>query len=198
VDGRALGRHCLLNGSQVFGTPTSVLYRTEAVRALQPFFDESSLSNDTDVCYRILRSWDFGFDHRILSFCRTENESITAGIVSFNPYILHALIMLEQHGPYFLAPAELEARREAARSEYFSFLGEAVLAGRSPEFWAYHARGLAMLGQSLDRRRQLRWGAAALVELVGNPKRTLERLARRRGRGLDAAPPSLTTPVSTS
>jgi glycosyltransferase involved in cell wall biosynthesis len=193
VVGRELARRCLLSGATVFGTPTSVMYRSEVVRNLQPFFDETSLSIDTDVCYRILKCRDFGFAHRVLSFCRTDNDSITSGIITFNPYLLHSLLLLERHGPEFLSPAELDSGRDRLTREYFNFLGESVLRGREPGFWAYHARGLALLGYRLDGGHRLRWAASALLDLIGNPKRTLERLADRRQRR--AAAPVAGEPV---
>jgi glycosyltransferase involved in cell wall biosynthesis len=185
VSGRDICRHGLLGGSPIFGTPTSLMFRSKVVRDSHPFFDEDSLSIDTDVCYRILRTWDFGFIHKILSFSRTDNESITSGIIGYDPYHLHALLLLKQYGPEFLSPSELEWCWKRTTHEYFQFLGESVLRGREPAFWAYHARGLALLGYRLDGWRRGRWAMTAFLDLAGNPKRTIERLIgrhqRRRG-----------------
>lgn len=183
VSGRTIRRQRFLTGLDVFGTQTSVMYRSAVVRSLQPFFDEQSLSNDRDVCYRILREWDFGFVHQVLSFCRTENESITTGIVGFNPYGLHTLVMLKLYGRDVLDTAEYRRAWDRLADPYFAFLGEAALRGREPEFWAYHTRGLARLGYRLTWGFRMWLAFRALLDLVGNPKRTLERLAgyvRRR------------------
>ena len=54
-----------------------MLYRAEVVRARDPFFCERSLHEDTEACYEILRDWDFGFVHQVLSYWRTQPGSIT-------------------------------------------------------------------------------------------------------------------------
>lgn len=184
VSGRELLRQHFSTGIEVFGTQTSVMYRADLVRSLQPFFDPESMSNDREVCCRILKDWDFGFVHEVLTFSRTDNDSITAGIVGFNPYGLHSLVLLKRHGPELLNQDEYRRAWDRMAKPYFEFLGEEVLRGREPAFWAYHARGLERIGYPLTTGLKVRLGAATLVDLLGNPKRTLERgfkyLARTR------------------
>jgi glycosyltransferase involved in cell wall biosynthesis len=182
IDGRELGRRSFLKGPPVFGTPTSVMFRSEAIRKLESPFDENSRSIDTELCLRVLTTWDFGFVHKVLSYCRTENESITTSVLRFNPYPLYTLLLLRQHGCTFLGAAEYaECWRRLSR-EYFHYLGEALLRRQDPAFWAFHAKGLDLLGAPLTRWRRVRLATGALFDLVGNPKRTLERLADRRHR----------------
>ena len=175
VAGRAVARLRFMEGTQVLGTQTSVLYRSAAIRDLAPVFDETSLSIDTDTGYRIMRSWDFAFAHEILTFCRTDNESITSSILRFNPYPLLNLILLRQHGPAFLSADEMQSCWHRSMQEYERFLGEAVLQRRPEEFWQFHTGGLERLGITLSAARRARLGLRALVDLAGNPKRTLER-----------------------
>lgn len=181
VEGRTLRRMHFLSWIQVFGSQTSVMYRSEAVRRLAPFFDEESLASDRDVCLRILREYDFGFVHQVLTFTRTDNESITSGIVGFKPYGLHSLILLHKYGREVLSPSEYEACWKRAQRDYFRFLGVQALRGREPAFWNYHSRGLEAIGYRLTAQRRARLASVALLDAMGNPKASIERLARRIG-----------------
>jgi hypothetical protein len=55
-------------------------------------------------------------------------------------------------------------------------LGEQALRWREADFWAYHARGLALIGYRLTPTRKFWLGLGALWNLLGNPKATLERV----------------------
>ena len=72
ISGREWARRQLRGAPCVFGSPTTVMYRSAVVRHRQPFFDESLLHSDTEKCMEILQDWDFGFVHQIfLSYGRT-------------------------------------------------------------------------------------------------------------------------------
>src|SRR5204862_7949206 len=61
VSGREVCRRQLLDGQFfVFGSPSALLIRGDVVRDRTPFFDESAVHGDTDACYGILQTWDFG------------------------------------------------------------------------------------------------------------------------------------------
>ena len=49
VDGREMARFYLRTGIFVFGSPTTVCYRSSIVRGEAPFFDETYLHEDTDT-----------------------------------------------------------------------------------------------------------------------------------------------------
>src|SRR5215813_13713501 len=85
VDGRAICRRQLLEGIFVFGSPTTLLLRASIVRSRKPFYETGRLHEDTEVCYEILRDWNFGFVHQILSFTRRDNDSIVAASKAFDP-----------------------------------------------------------------------------------------------------------------
>jgi len=177
--GRDVVRQHFLSGSQVFGSQTSVMYRSDLVRNLTPFFNEQSLVNDREVCLRILREADFGFVHQVVSFSRTDNQSITSGILSFNPYALHTLILLHQYGREVLSPAEFEEVWDRIATGYFHYLGEQVIRRREPAFWAYHARGLEQIGRPLTSMSRMKLALGVIPELVGNPRSTWRRLTGR-------------------
>ena len=67
LSGREVARrHLQLEQPYIFGTPTTVMYRSSVVRTQRPFYDKSALHADTDKCMEILAHWDFGFVHTAL------------------------------------------------------------------------------------------------------------------------------------
>src|SRR5450631_92125 len=68
VRGREISRLHLLGGEYVFGTPTSVLYRSDIVRRGDGFYPNPTAEADTSACYKCLQDNDFGFVHQVLSY----------------------------------------------------------------------------------------------------------------------------------
>ena len=51
--------------------------RSSIVRRKDPFYSEApKIAEDLMIGYEAFREWDFGFVHQVLTFVRTENESI--------------------------------------------------------------------------------------------------------------------------
>jgi glycosyltransferase involved in cell wall biosynthesis len=150
VPGQELVRLLLRTGLWVFGSPSAVMYRSSIVRAQRPFYDESCLHEDTEACIRILQDWDFGFVHQVLSFLRTDNESISSRVRAFQPDILDGYIVVRRYAPVFLPPSEAASLRGYVKHHYYGFLAKALLEARPPAFWRYHADGLRTIGEDLD------------------------------------------------
>ena len=68
VCGREICRRHLLEGLYVFGSANAVLYRSDLVRSRDPFYNEANIHADTEVCFALLKTSDFGFVHQILTF----------------------------------------------------------------------------------------------------------------------------------
>ena len=179
ISGREACRLHLLERKSLFGNPSSIMYRSDLVRERNPFFDEVSMLEDTEVCYDLLRGRDFGFVHALLVYLRVDNESITSKFESFNPYLLHELILVRKYGPELLDEDEYERRSHDLEKMYRKYLGEAVLANRRDEFWEYHLRGLQQIDYRLTKRKLTSWAAGAVADLALNPKNTVERLVKR-------------------
>ncbi len=179
ISGREACRLHLLRRKSLFGNPSSIMYRADLVRERDPFYDEASILEDTEVCYHLLRRYDFGFVHALLVYLRVDNDSITSKFESFNPYLLHELILVRKYGPELLDEDEYERRSTELEKMYRKYLGEAVLANRRDDFWDYHLRGLQQIDFRLTRRKLTSWAAGAMADLALNPKKTVERLVKR-------------------
>ena len=191
LSGQEACRQILLTRRSLTGSPSTVLYRADLVRARKPFYAYGRKHEDTDAAFEILLQHDLGYVHQVLSFSRRDNVSILASIQDFNPLLLHYVQLLERYGPRALSIDELRTARANVRWGYYAFLGESVLRRRSDAFWAYHRAGLVALGWRLRWRDILPYTLLAIARLVLNPFSTFERLARRIRR-VDPARPART------
>jgi glycosyltransferase involved in cell wall biosynthesis len=155
IPGRTASRIHLIEHRFLFGTPTTLLYRAELLAKRQPFYSETSLHEDTELCHEVLADADFGFVHQVLSYSRVGNGGILSTIETFHWQLLDFYVILRKCGSLFLSPEELERRTRSVRAEYLRVLGESALLRREREFWAYHQRGLATVGEKLPSRISL-------------------------------------------
>jgi glycosyltransferase involved in cell wall biosynthesis len=181
VSGREIGRLYFLKRSYLFGTPTSLLMRSDLVRSRTPFYEERySPFEDAHACFDLLTKVNFGFVHQVLTFSRRDNESIISRILPFGFLRFSRYSMVVTHGRDFLSEQEYQEVLDDAARRYFLFLGKAALRGKNSDFWAFHRAGLASIGQNLDAKLLWKWRALALLDYLGNPKSGWDRFRRRR------------------
>jgi len=150
--GRTICRLQLMKGYFFFGSPTSILIRSDIVRNRDPFYSENSLHEDTEACYEILARYNFGFVHQILTFIRTENESISSRVKDYNPNALDKYIIVKKYGSVFLTESEYKQCLRETTQRYYTFLATRLLERTSKSFWRYHGDGLAQIGEKINKK----------------------------------------------
>lgn len=179
LSGRDMARLYLRTGIWLFGSPTAVMYRSALLQCGRPFYNELELHEDTDKCMEILKRWDFGFAHQILSFSRSDNESISSAVRSFQPNALDRYITVQRYASTFLELDEASAIRREAKAKYYRSLARQLLRLREAKFWRYHEQGLKTLGESIE------WGYLTLQAMIEglwmavNPGATIAGVLRR-------------------
>jgi len=86
---------------------------------------------------------------------------------------------LMKYGPRYLGEKELKRRLREKFGDYYDYLGSEIFKRRGASFWKFHREKLSEFGHPLSK---LRIGVAAFaygLDLVLNPKRTLEKATRR-------------------
>ena len=184
MPGREPCRLRLLSGRDVFGAPTSVLYRADIVRSREAFFNESNLHADSEACFQVLQHCDFGFVHQVLT-CRGEelegSLGALAGTLGF--HWTGAFAELVTYGPRYLTEDELNRRIRVQLRRYYQYLGRQLYAGRNAQFWTLHREKLRALGFPLSRVRVAFHAALCPVELLLEPKWMVQKIGRMlRGR----------------
>ncbi len=177
--GREACRLRLLEGQYVFGTPTSVLYRSDIVRSRHAFYNESNFHADSEACFEFLGNRDFGFVHQILTFRRMQEGSLTSLSKRLNTYLPGVLYELVNYGSKYLSDDELKSRTKEHLGDYYRYLGKQIYTWPGREFLSFHRGKLAEVGYPLSV-----WGLtfAAIsyaLDLLLNPKATAEAVVRR-------------------
>ena len=179
ISGRDICRLQLQGGLYVFGSPTSLLIRSDIIRNRDPFYNEnSSILADTEACYEILQNCDFGFVHQVLTFTRRENVSISSLVRNFNPDILDKLIQAKKYGQIYLEEEEYKQLLKSVEERYFRFLGESVFENRSSKFWQYHKEGLRYVGYGRVWQKVLKYAVLTFLDFALNLKRVAKRVFR--------------------
>jgi hypothetical protein len=180
VNGRDICRMRLLDRMFVFGGPSASLLRTNAVKEQLPFYTVGNYHGDNDAYLRLLQRHDFGFVHQVLSYNRRGEDSRTTHYLeSFNSYVLMVVEELVRFGPIFLAASELEARLKEATDDYYKFLAQAVFEFRGGKFWRAHFERLKTVGLPFEYLKFSRLVLSRFLDIVLNPKRTVEGIFRR-------------------
>jgi glycosyltransferase involved in cell wall biosynthesis len=177
-DGRQLCRSYLL-GANVFGAPTSLLYRADIVRDENHFFPGSTPNADFAVNFEILQHYDYGFVHQILSFERKHEEALSANLLKLNSFLVDRLEFLVKHGSTFCSQEELVGRFKELLNIYYGYLAVGIVNFWSGEFWSYHRDRLEEIGVKLDIGKLVKAVIYKILDLLFNPKRTGEILLRR-------------------
>jgi glycosyltransferase involved in cell wall biosynthesis len=172
--GRETARAYLLNWIFPFGSPTTVLYRADVVRARTPFFPDDALHSDTEAVFRILAEHAFGFAHEVLSFTRVREESISAHRQALADGALDRLIVVKRFGRHYLDDAEYDKCVLETEDLYYRTLGRRsimqLVGTPSREFWKFHREGLTGIGE------EIKWGRVAgavfriLTDNILNPR----------------------------
>jgi hypothetical protein len=153
VSGREICRLFLLNGINMFGTPSALLIRSELVRKRPSFYDEERTFSDGMVCFELLQGCDFGYVHQVLTFSRKHNESLTVSAHRFHPYELTKLYFHKLYGPVYLSKEECDKRRAEIMHDYYKYLAKCGLRLAGKQHWEYNIKELNALGYPFSVRK---------------------------------------------
>jgi glycosyltransferase involved in cell wall biosynthesis len=147
VDGREICRATLEGRCYLFGSPTSLLLRSEVVRERPRFYNEQNFHADTEACFDVLRTSDLGFVHQVLTRTRIHEEAMTSHASKVNTFHSGWLTILHKYGRYYLDEATFRRRWRRAIRRYGVFLAKAVVQGkfRDPAFRSHHRETMAFV-----------------------------------------------------
>lgn len=184
ISGRDACRLHLLDGIFLFGSPTTVLYRSDLVRSRPSFFREGRIHFDTDLAFELLPQHDFGFVHQLLSYCRERPDSVKSSAQDFYPAALDRMVIVLNHGRTYLNEQEFERCLAGAQRFFYDGLAREWLARpvRTLEgpFWDFQSKGLATAGARIDPRRLAMAVARLAVKIVASPLDVAKAVRSRR------------------
>ncbi len=153
--GRNVCRDFLFGRNYLFGTPTSLLFRSDVLRAYDPFFPEPHLHADTLACLACLDGRDFGFVYEVLTCERVRDNSANAEARRYNLFLPGSLDCVVKFGPRYLSDSEMRTCIAHLLRAYYRYLAEQVGQGRGHAFWQLHRDLLAEIGYPLRNGRLL-------------------------------------------
>jgi glycosyltransferase involved in cell wall biosynthesis len=198
-DGRDICRETLVGGLYVFGSPTSLLVRSNEVRKRPKFYTEENRHCDIESCFDLLKENDFGFVHQVLTFTRDHGDSETSLSNRFGTGYLGTLEVLTKYGRTYLSGEDYERCIRRCWDKYYTFLGCIMLYDHSflgcimpydnkeKALWEFHRNELGRLGYTLSLRKVATAALVELLDLALNPLKTSVRIARKIGHRLPRA-----------
>jgi glycosyltransferase involved in cell wall biosynthesis len=179
MSGREACRLNLLEDLYLFGSQTTVMVRADIVRARDPFYTEDRYFADSEAVYEILAGHDFAFVHQVLSFSRLDQGSLAGRFKRFNAELLERVMRFKSYGPTYLSPEECQRHLGEHERAYRRYLAESWLRRREPEFWEFHEKGLAAIGETIDRSGFVRDAALVVWKYALSPQVVASALVKR-------------------
>jgi len=181
VSGRELCRETLLEQIYVFGTPTSLMVRSDLLRNGKDFYNESETHADVEACFETLQDSDFGFVHKLLTYTRVHDDSITSSFSDrFDTYVVARLGFLLKYGSIYLNKEEYEKQLKLMSREYYRLLGKRVpFQLRDRGFWKYQKAELKKFGHPLSLLRVIGGMGLELLDCLLYPQRTIQRVRKK-------------------
>jgi glycosyltransferase involved in cell wall biosynthesis len=177
-EGREVCRLYLLGAIEAFGTPSSVLYRSTAVRERRDFYPGPLPNADLAACLICLESADYAFVHQILSYRRIHSEAISADVHALDGFLTDRLQFVCEYGPTYLRSDEISSRREELLRTIYRYFALGVVHMRGKEYWSYHRGRLKAFGEQISGVRIAAAVCTKVADLVFNPKQTIGKLLR--------------------
>ena len=158
MSGHEVARLQLSGKADIFGTPTSILLRSELVHQRNPFYDEANLQADTAVCYDLLQTSDFGFVDQVLTYTRLHKMSQTSFMerVGYRPWggirfhLKYAPIYLNEEENQRLLSQKLKRYYRYLLLRSFGFLNKRFIGFPRQEFWDFHQQEPQKLGYNYN------------------------------------------------
>jgi glycosyltransferase involved in cell wall biosynthesis len=174
VCGSEICKRQLLNhpDQHYFGTATSLLILSSLIRTQDPFYDENiPYFEDYEVWLRVLNKCDYGFVHKVLTFQRVDQRSLSGRIRDFFPNLSVAFICLNKYGNTYLSDKEYQERMQTIKNRYFQELARAVIRNKNgKQIWEYHRDMLRSVDCNINMREFTRYCIREFIEIVRHPR----------------------------
>lgn len=132
--GEKIARDYFLHEDFYFGSPTSLLIRSELTRKKEKVYEESHQATDTGACLELLKESDFGFVHQVLTYTRRHEESIMNTEAKETYAWIHAKLFCSmEYGPHFLTDEEQNKIFSSDINRYYIMLARNLFKNRSIE-----------------------------------------------------------------
>jgi glycosyltransferase involved in cell wall biosynthesis len=139
IPGKEIARNYLLHGAYYFGSPSSLLIRSDLIKKRKSIYNPEHLHSDGAACLDFLTESDFGFVHQVLTYTRRHDESVTSRLaLKFHSHRIGPLQHLIDYGRVFLNDEEYRDRLKTLVDFNHRELAKDIVRLRSKELFMYH------------------------------------------------------------
>ena len=177
--GREVWRLLFEEDRYLFGTPTTLLFRAKALLDTKPWLRPELFYDDVDLCVRMLARWQLGYVHQVVGFVRTDNAGIFSAFQDFDYREAYLSFLAADYASRFVEEGRVTEVQDRFKRAYYRRLAHAILSGRARAYWGFHRKILGVRNEKLDSLMIAQYLAAECVDLLLNPKSTIERMMRR-------------------
>jgi glycosyltransferase involved in cell wall biosynthesis len=169
VSGREIVVRSLRSEMSVTGSPTSMLLRSDLVRARDPFYDETFRHADTESAYWALMRSELGFVHQVLTFSRGPEASETTLSNRIKSHVAERIRMLIRYGPEAMGGSRY---RQELRQHLFAYVWWLAKQRLKPSRWSddafqrFHGAMIELMVSEAPDDRDVRWAASAGTRLL--------------------------------
>jgi hypothetical protein len=135
----------------VFGSPTSLLVRSDLIRKRDPFYNvDNDFQNDQEACYEVLQESDFGFVHQVLTFTRRPETALSVYWLRVGAQHGGQVDLLLKYGHVYLEQAEYQRRLAVLLVHYGLRLLRGMPRLEDADYRAYQRRVAVRLIDRID------------------------------------------------
>jgi len=166
LSGRSVSAKYLTDHHTYFGAPSNLLIKSEIILNRDEVYDPENIHSDHAVCLDILKEYDFGFVHQVLTYSRRHPDSHTNQVAEkYRTYKVGKIKCLMEHGPYYLGPDVTEELLNETINDYYrSFIRRSVY-GFSKKHYDFHIKKISEMGLSVDYLKVLRHFLIAMIDV---------------------------------
>ncbi len=137
----------------LFGSPSSVLMRSDLLRGRDPVYNEDNpWDEDTELCLEILEHSDFGFVHQVLTFTRRPVGSPFSEHTRLGFQLPGQIQLVAKYGPVYLTKQEYQRRLAVLFVWYGIFLLRGLRRFADPDFRVHHQSTVRDIARAVDLR----------------------------------------------
>lgn len=146
----------LLGNSYYFGSPTSLLIRSDLIRKRDKVYDESYIQSDISACLDILKESDFGFVHKVLTYTRRHEDSKTSTVAhKYSTHMLGDMKIHLEYGPIFLSDENFKRVIKKREEIFYIQFARNMLLGNAAEAYKRHSKELKSIGYRVKHGKLL-------------------------------------------
>jgi glycosyltransferase involved in cell wall biosynthesis len=180
ISGKEICRLTFRRKFFLFGSPTTLLFRSDIIKSRDAFYDNKFLHADTEVCYDILQTSDFGFVHQVLSYTRLHDQSQTELLSNkYKTNLMEYFGMLKKYGEIYFSRQEYHSLLRKNFRLYYIFLARNFFQLRNKEFRNYQIQNLKKMGFTFSFWKFMCYFFLVVVDEILNPKRAIRNFVRK-------------------